>query len=64
MNSNVSNENLWKKFHASLVNGIASKYKADIQHVLNISQSAFYRKLNNPSALSIAENVPFAKFTM
>ncbi len=55
MEKKISYVNHWKKFHDSLEDAIAKKYKQEIERVLNISQSAFYRKLKSPQDLSIAE---------
>ncbi len=61
MEKNVSYVNQWKKFHDSLEDSIAKKYKQEIERVLNISQSAFYRKLKSPQNLSIAEKQAIAR---
>jgi hypothetical protein len=54
--------NRWKTFHDSLVDGIAKKYKEQIERVLGISQSAFYRKIKQPEKfLSIAEKQAIAR---
>jgi hypothetical protein len=54
--------NHWKTFHDSLGDGIAKKYKEQVERVLGISQSAFYRKIKEPQRfLSIAEKVAIAK---
>lgn len=54
--------NHWKRFHDSLEEGISKKYKQEIERVLCISQSAFYRKLKNPELyLSIAEKQAIAR---
>jgi hypothetical protein len=54
--------NRWKDFHDSLEDGIAKKYKEEIERVLGISQSAFYRKIKAPDKyLSIAEKQAIAK---
>jgi hypothetical protein len=55
MEKNNIHGNNWKRFHDSLERGIAKKYKAEIERVLNISQAAFYRKIKAPEELSIAE---------
>jgi hypothetical protein len=54
--------NKWKDYHDSLTDGIDKKCKAEIERVLNISQSAFYRKIKHPDKyLSIAEKQAIAK---
>jgi ATP-dependent RNA circularization protein (DNA/RNA ligase family) len=54
--------NRWKAFHDSLEDGIAKKYKEQIERVLGISQSAFYRKIKDPQKfLSIAEKQAIAR---
>jgi BetR domain len=54
--------NRWKQFHNSLEDGIAKKYKAKIELVLGISQSAFYRKIKEPERwLTIAEKQAIAR---
>ncbi len=56
MNTDNAPANRWKTFHDSLEDGIAKKHKEQIEKVLGISQSAFYRKIKNPEKfLSIAE---------
>jgi hypothetical protein len=48
--------NRWKNFHDNLEDGIAKKYKEQVEKVLGCSQSAFYRKIKQPEKfLSIAE---------
>jgi hypothetical protein len=54
--------NKWKDYHNSLADGVAKKCKEEIERVLNISQSAFYRKIKHPDKyLSIAEKQAIAK---
>jgi hypothetical protein len=54
--------NRWKNFHDSLEDGIAKKYKEQIEKVLGCSQSAFYRKIKQPEKfLSIAEKQAIAR---
>jgi hypothetical protein len=48
--------NNWHTFHDSLEDPMAKKYKAEIERILGISQSAFYRKIKDPDRfLSIAD---------
>jgi hypothetical protein len=62
MDIQPSYNNCWKTFHDSLQEGIAKKYKAEIEKVLGISQSAFYRKIKNPQKfLSIADKQAIAR---
>ncbi len=57
-----SYNNHWKRFHDSLEDGVAKRYKKRIEHVLCISQSAFYRKLKEPDRfLNIAEKQAIAR---
>jgi hypothetical protein len=54
--------NNWHTFHNSLEDPIAKTYKAEIERVLGISQSAFYRKIKHPDRfLSIAEKQAIAR---
>jgi hypothetical protein len=54
--------NHWKRFHDSLEEGIAKRYKQQIERILCISQSAFYRKIKDPERfLSIAEKQAIAR---
>jgi hypothetical protein len=54
--------NRWQTFHHSLEDGIAKRYKEKIEQVLDISQSAFYRKIKEPQRfLSIAEKQAIAR---
>ncbi len=54
--------NRWKQFHDSLEDAIAKKCKEQIERVLGISQSAFYRKIKAPEKfLSIAEKQAIAR---
>lgn len=55
-------QNNWKTFHDNLDPVAAKKYKAEVERVLGISQSAFYRKIKDPDRfLSIAEKLAVAK---
>jgi hypothetical protein len=48
--------NRWKEYHDSLKGGLPGKLKAEIEKVLCISQSAFYRKIKQPEQfLTVAE---------
>jgi hypothetical protein len=48
--------NRWKEFHDSLDDTLAKRHKEQIEKVLGISQSAFYRKIKEPQRwLTIAE---------
>lgn len=48
--------NRWKQYHDSLRTDISKGYKAEIEKVLGLSQSAFYRKIKHPQRfLTIAE---------
>lgn len=54
--ANKAYNNRWKRFHAKLEDSIAKRCKAEIERVLGVSQSAFYRKIKDPDLLlSIAE---------
>jgi BetR domain len=54
--------NRWKTFHESLAEGIDKRYKEQIEKVLGISQSAFYRKIKEPQRyLTIAEKQAIAR---
>jgi hypothetical protein len=54
--------NEWKRYHDSLTNGEGKKYKERIERVLDISQSAFYRKLREPHRfLTPAEKAAIAR---
>jgi hypothetical protein len=54
--------NRWKEFHNSLEDGIAKKYKVQVERVPGISQSAFYRKIKEPQRwLTIAEKQAIAR---
>ncbi len=60
--ANETTPNCWKNFHDSLEDGIAKKYKEQIEKVLGCSQSAFYRKIKHPEKfLSIAEKQAIAR---
>ncbi len=54
--------NKWKAYHDSLDGDVSKQCKAEIERVLCISQSAFYRKLKSPERfLSIAEKQAIAR---
>lgn len=54
--------NHWKLYHDSLYSELANRYKTEIERVLCISQSAFYRKIKYPEKfLSIAEKQAIAR---
>lgn len=54
--------NHWKRLQDSFQSDMAQYYKKEIERVLDISQSAFYRKLKHPEKfLSIAEKEAIAK---
>jgi hypothetical protein len=54
--------NYWKNYHDSLATDLAKTYKARIEYILGISQSAFYRKIKNPQRfLTIAEKQAIAR---
>lgn len=54
--------NKWKEYHDSLAGEVSKKYKTEIERVLCISQSAFYRKIKNPGKfLTIAEKQAIAR---
>jgi hypothetical protein len=54
--ANRAYNNRWKRLHATLEDSIAKRCKAEIERVLGVSQSAFYRKIKDPDLLlSIAE---------
>lgn len=54
--------NEWKRYHNSLENAEAKKFQKEIERVLDISQSAFYRKIKYPHKfLSIAEKQAIAR---
>ncbi len=54
--------NHWKHYHDSLTPETAKKFKALIEKVLCISQSAFYRKIKAPQRfLTIAEKQAIAR---
>jgi hypothetical protein len=60
--ANETLTNRWKNFHDSLEDGIAKRYKEQIEKVLGCSQSAFYRKVKHPEKfLSIAEKQAIAR---
>ncbi len=48
--------NRWKEYHDCLDDTLAKRHKEQIEKVLGISQSAFYRKIKEPQRfLTIAE---------
>jgi hypothetical protein len=52
----------WKQYHHSLPVELAKLYKAEIERVLGICQSAFYRKIKEPERyLCIAEKRAIAQ---
>lgn len=54
--------NKWKEYHDSMDSDLSKKYKAEIERVLCISQSAFYRKIKSPERLlTIAEKQAIAR---
>jgi hypothetical protein len=54
--------NKWKLYHKSLCKENGDRFKAEIERVLGISQSAFYRKIKYPERfLSIAEKWAIAR---
>jgi hypothetical protein len=54
--------NRWKQYHNSLYKTEQQRYKAHIEKVLGICQSAFYRKLKQPDRfLTIAEKWAIAR---
>jgi hypothetical protein len=54
--------NYWKNYHDSLAAELAKTCKKRIEHVLGISQSAFYRKIKEPQRfLTIAEKQAIAR---
>jgi hypothetical protein len=54
--------NRWKTFHDSLDDSLARRHKEQIEKVLGISQSAFYRKIKEPQRfLTIAEKQAIAR---
>jgi hypothetical protein len=54
--------NKWKEYHESLYKTEQQRCKTQIEKVLCISQSAFYRKLKAPNKfLTIAEKWAIAK---
>jgi hypothetical protein len=55
-------DNRWKTFHDSLDDSLAKRHKEQIEKVLGISQSAFYRKIKEPQRfLTIAEKQAIAR---
>jgi hypothetical protein len=54
--------NKWKDYHDSLRSDISTNFKAEIERVLCISQSAFYRKIKHPEKfLTMAEKWAIAR---
>jgi hypothetical protein len=54
--------NHWKNYHDSLLPETAKEFKALVEKVLCISQSAFYRKIKSPQRfLTIAEKQAIAR---
>jgi hypothetical protein len=54
--------NKWKEYHDSLNTEKSKQYKAEIERVLCISQSAFYRKIKRPEKfLTIADKWAIAR---
>lgn len=54
--------NEWKRYHDSLNAQQGKQFKARIEYVLCISQSAFYRKIKQPDKfLTIAEKWAIAR---
>jgi hypothetical protein len=54
--------NEWKRYHDSLNTEKSKVYKAEIERVLCISQSAFYRKIKHPEKfLTIADKWAIAR---
>ena len=62
MNIIPPTQNCWKQYHEGLAYEGAKKYKAEIERVLGIFQSAFYRKIKEPQRwLTIAEKQAIAR---
>lgn len=54
--------NEWKRYHNSLDAEQGKRFKARIEYILGISQSAFYRKIKAPDKfLTIAEKWAIAR---
>jgi hypothetical protein len=54
--------NRWKEYHDCLEDTLAKRHKEQIERVLGISQSAFYRKIKEPQRwLTIAEKQAIAR---
>jgi hypothetical protein len=54
--------NRWKNYHDNLLPETAKSFKQQIEKVLCISQSAFYRKIKEPHRyLTIAEKQAIAR---
>lgn len=49
--ANEAYDNRWKRFHAQLEDSVAKRCKAEIERLLGVSQSAFYRKIKYPHLL-------------
>lgn len=55
-------QNHWKRYHDSLNTEQGKRFKARIQYILCISQSAFYRKIKQPNKfLTTAEKWAIAR---
>lgn len=55
-------QNRWRDYHKSLHPTAANRLKSEIERVLGLSQSAFYRKIKEPQRfLSIAEKWAIAR---
>lgn len=55
-------QNRWRDYHKSLNPTEANRLKSEIERVLGLSQSAFYRKIKEPQRfLSIAEKWAIAR---
>jgi BetR domain len=62
MNQTTAYTNHWQQYHHSLAYEEAKRLKAEIERVLGISQSAFYRKIKEPQRwLTIAEKQAIAR---
>jgi hypothetical protein len=62
MNQKAASANHWQQYHYNLPYEEAKRLKAEIERVLGISQSAFYRKIKEPQRwLTIAEKQAIAR---
>ncbi len=62
MNQTAACTNHWQQCHHNLPYEEAKRLKAEIERVLGISQSAFYRKIKEPQRwLTIAEKQAIAR---